>query len=489
LDSQTLGIGVFLGVVVGALVIGLFFRARLAATERRARKLRRENDELRRHAAQQTAEMLALVNVALRTLDKASGDARSAVSGHADLQSRLSGELQRLAVRAGAAGADAEADAVEVQAAQHATEELAARERALEAALVELERRFDIAQAMVQAAADDDRMTAHKIDDLVGAAAEAVGVSSTMDDVIQRIKDAATQTAELSAEVSTQAERGYRAVHRTLDEIERIRGLTDTARERIEALGERVAGIGHVVKVIHEITEKTNLLALNASIIAAQAGEHGRSFAVVANEIKALAQRTAASTKEISEQIRGVQDESARASSAMVDGVAAVGEGFQVAISAGDALDAIRQSAKAAQKKVQHMTRTLRQQSNVAQQVVDSAAQVSERSTSFATAVRGQTSMADRMRGAALDLDAGAREIAELVRSQGSSTALCVDTVQRLSDRMTLLRRRELELRRAMREIESGAGTSLRFGDEMSARWAAVEEALGTLQRVTDLRA
>lgn len=483
MDSQTLGIGVFFGVLLGALLIGVLLRGRARAYERRIRRLEREATEARRTIELLRSESAARLELVARNLGQTAGDAVGAVSVHAQQQSEVSRQLAQLAARWDAgSGADAETDAVAIAGAQHATEELSGRERHLTDALAALRRRFEVVDSVLDTIAAEDRMTEHKMDDLVAAAAESLGTASSMDNVIRNLQETAAETAEHSTQVAGEAERGYRAVHRTLDEIERIRNLTGVARTKIEALGERVSDIGHIVKVIQEITEKTNLLALNASIIAAQAGEHGRSFAVVASEIKALAQRTAASTKEISDQIRGVQEESERAQAAMVDGVAAVGEGFQVAISAGDALDAIRQGAKGAQRKMQQMTRTLRQQSRVAQQVVDAASAVSERAGSFATAIRGQSSATDRLRGAAVDLQSGAKEIADAMTEHGSSTTLCVDTIGTLSERLALLRRREHDLRRAMRDLETGAQGAEQFGDEMATRWAAITEATGRLR-------
>src|ERR1041384_5551262 len=97
-----------------------------------------------------------------------------------------------------------------------------------------------------------------------------------------------------------------------------------TAGDVIRQLGERIAAIGNILNVIDDVAEQTSLLALNAAIIAAQAGEHGRGFAVVADEIKDLAERTGASTKEIAELIRSVQDESRNAVAAMKIGRAHV---------------------------------------------------------------------------------------------------------------------------------------------------------------------
>ena len=99
--------------------------------------------------------------------------------------------------------------------------------------------------------------------------------------------------------------------------------------------------------MIVEVTERTNLLALNASILAAQAGEHGRGFAVVAEEIKALADRTAGSAQDITKLITAVQKETKEAVAAMSDSLAAVEEGVQRSQEAGAALDKILASSTA----------------------------------------------------------------------------------------------------------------------------------------------
>jgi len=93
--------------------------------------------------------------------------------------------------------------------------------------------------------------------------------------------------------------------------MENIRSTVEATAEMINRLGKRSQEIGQILKVIDEVTDQTSLLALNAAILAAQAGEHGKGFAVVAEEIRELAERTAASTKEIANVIAAVQQESA----------------------------------------------------------------------------------------------------------------------------------------------------------------------------------
>src|SRR6185436_12957981 len=123
-----------------------------------------------------------------------------------------------------------------------------------------------------------------------------------------------------SAEVSRDAEKGTDAVLRTIDGIDKIRDSTRLMATVIKSLGSRIQEIGNILNVIDDVAEQTNLLALNAAIIAAQSGEHGRGFAVVADEIKDLAERTGASTKEIADLIRGVQEQSKNAVAAINKG-------------------------------------------------------------------------------------------------------------------------------------------------------------------------
>jgi len=479
-DSQSFLIGALCGAVASGVPLWLWLNARLRGATDRLDASDRAQERAARRAAEVTARASDTLALGAQSLARIAADVEQTLGGLAAADGKLAARIERMLSESG--GVERGVLEAMVGSVETATAEVSRRELELSRAIDELEHRTLVVNQVLDKAAAEDRMTEHKIDDLVAAAGEAVGAASAMDNVIRKLQASAAETAELSTQVSTEAERGYRAVHRTLDEIERIRSLTGVARARIEALGDRVADIGHVVRVIQDITEKTNLLALNASIIAAQAGEHGRSFAVVANEIKALAQRTAASTKEISEQIRGVQEESERATAAMVDGVSAVGEGFQIAIAAGDALDAIRQSARSAQKRVQSMTRTLKQQSSVTQQVVDSAASVSDRAGSFAQAVRGQSSLAGRLRTVAMEIHEDAERITALLREHGATATHSAETIGEVVDRLVAMYQRQQEIDRGLRELKSESAQGRGAGDELAAHWASVSETAAQLR-------
>lgn len=337
---------------------------------------------------------------------------------------------------------------------------------------------LEVATSLAEALAEVSK----GVTDLTHSSADTADAALLMDDAVSRVQNAANETTDLSSKVATEAERGYRAVHKTLDEIERIRDMAETARKRIDALGARVVGIGDVVRVIQEIAEKTNLLALNASIIAAQAGEHGRGFAVVAQEIKALAQRTAASTKQISEQIRGVQEESERAMEAMAQGVGAVGEGFQVALGAGDALGEIRQSARAAQKKVQSIARTMSEQSTASRKVAAAARELSDQTSSVATLVKAETERNERLRVAARGVSEAAARIERLAREQVECGKVAADIVKRLTSEAGTLRRSQKDLRRHFDRLQHGAAQLHGLDREMTERLSQVDEAAAQLR-------
>ena len=119
-----------------------------------------------------------------------------------------------------------------------------------------------------------------------------------------------SDAARLAEKVSREAsERGMTAIREAIKGMQNIRQAVEATADVVNRLGKRSQEIGQILKVIDEVTDQTSLLALNAAILAAQAGEHGKGFAVVADEIKDLADRTAASTQEITGLISAVREE------------------------------------------------------------------------------------------------------------------------------------------------------------------------------------
>ena len=151
----------------------------------------------------------------------------------------------------------------------------------------------------------------------------AVETSASMEEMAMSMREvdvSAEETARLSHQVVASAESGQTKMVQAIEGMEAIREATETAERVIRNLGSRTREIGAIVDVIDDVADETNLLALNAAIIAAQAGEQGRAFSVVADEIKELADRVLASTKEIGGLIRAVQEEGSNAIGAIEKG-------------------------------------------------------------------------------------------------------------------------------------------------------------------------
>ena len=158
-----------------------------------------------------------------------------------------------------------------------------------------------------------------------------------------------------------------------------MRAIGDHARVTsavIAQLGERSLQIGEITETINDIADQTNLLALNAAIEAARAGEHGRGFAVVADEVRALASRTTAATREISGMIKSIQGETRRAIDAMGKGVAEVDQGACKAVLTGEALEVITATIQSISLEVNHIATAAEEQSSTVHGITGNLRQV-----------------------------------------------------------------------------------------------------------------
>ena len=194
--------------------------------------------------------------------------------------------------------------------------------------------------------------------------AETSEAMSRMGKVIEQVERNAADSKAISELVAGNAEKGMRAVVHTIEGMDGIYGSVSQTRKVIESVGRKGQEIGLILNVIQEVTEQTDLLALNAAIIAAQAGEHGRGFAVVAEEIRQLAERTATSAKEIENLIASFQSETGRAVQAMQEGMARVEEGSERSREAGRMLKEILESARQSSGRVGEIAEAARDQAS-----------------------------------------------------------------------------------------------------------------------------
>ena len=211
-----------------------------------------------------------------------------------------------------------------------------------------------------------------------------------MDSSIKQVEKSVMDTAAISEEVRRDAETGKEAVVATIAGIREIKRSSGITYEVINTLSERAADIGTILSVIDEVAEQTSLLALNAAIIAAQAGERGKGFAVVADEIKELAERTSNSTREIAQVIKGVQDETRRAVEAISQAEKSIAGGELLSQRSGEALNKIVTGVNRATEQIEGIARATEEQAKGSQMIRDAIEKVLEMVGQIAMATREQ---------------------------------------------------------------------------------------------------
>jgi methyl-accepting chemotaxis protein len=186
------------------------------------------------------------------------------------------------------------------------------------------------------------------------------------------------RTAETSNCASSTARSGFDIVGQTTNGMERISGQVKDAARIVEGLGTQSEQIGQIIGTIEDIADQTNLLALNAAIEAARAGEQGRGFAVVADEVRALAERTTRATREISEMIKSIQKKTKSAVIAIEDGVAEVERGTAYSIKSGQALQQILDQITDVSQQVNQIAVAAEQQTATTAEIAMNIRQVSD---------------------------------------------------------------------------------------------------------------
>ncbi len=247
----------------------------------------------------------------------------------------------------------------------------------------------------------------------LSASAEQTSSSITeMSVSVKEVEQRAVESARLAEKVAAEAsERGLAAATEASRGMDRIKEAVEATADVVNRLGKRSQEIGQILKVIDEVTDQTGLLALNAAILAAQAGEHGKGFAVVAEEIKELAERTAASTQEIAGLIASVQEETAQSVQAMARGLKAVEAGAALVAVTSDVLEQVADSSRQASGMARAIEKTTAEQARGLAQITDASIGIANQIEQIAAAMQEQRRGSERIAQAAEQM----REVTRLV--------------------------------------------------------------------------
>ena len=230
-------------------------------------------------------------------------------------------------------------------------------------------------------------------------------MSATSGDIAQNCQMA----AEGAQRASQSATNGSDVVEKTVMVMGQIAERVQETAKTVESLGERSDQIGAIIGTIEDIADQTNLLALNAAIEAARAGEQGRGFAVVADEVRALAERTTRATKEIGEMIKAIQRETKGAVLAMEQGVQQVEAGTIEAAKSGDALRDILEQVNDVASQVNQIATAAEEQTATTSEISNNMQQITQ-------VVQDTASGAHQSATAASQLYGNAEELQRLVR-------------------------------------------------------------------------
>lgn len=226
-------------------------------------------------------------------------------------------------------------------------------------------------------------------------------MTRTLEDSAKNIQTAA-ETAQKAGE---EAQQGGTVVDETIEGMRRISMVVSQSAEQVKILGSSSDKIGEIIEVIDDIADQTNLLALNAAIEAARAGEQGRGFAVVADEVRKLAERTSKATKEIAMMIRQIQTDTNHAVVSMEKGTDEVGKGISLAEQAGTMLKNIVGNADTVSQMMQQIATTSREQTVTANQISKNVESISTVTQQSASGVQQIAKTADDLNTLAANLE------------------------------------------------------------------------------------
>ncbi len=350
--------------------------------------------------------------------------------------------------------------ATSVEQSASSVEEMAASIAAVTKITHELTGGIDETSSSIGEMSSAIKEIANNAEELASVSEETLSAVNQIISSIREVESNARESARLSEKVAEDASTlGVSSVNKTMEGMKKIEATVERTAEAVHRFAERSEEIGSITDVIDGITDQTTLLALNAAIIAAQAGEHGKGFSVVAAEIKDLAERTAFSTQEISKLVQDVRAEIREAVRSMAEGLTAVKEGIGLSKEAERALKQILESASKSSEMVNSIKRSTAEQSAAAKSVSESIERVRSMVEQIARSTAEQSEGVTLIMKASDSMRDGAHQVDIATQQQAAGSRQISKAVEIVSDRTQ-------EISRAIYEQKIGSKQI----------WAAIEK-------------
>ena len=276
---------------------------------------------------------------------------------------------------------------------------------------------------------------------------------------VKEVEERAREAARLAEKVSQEAsDRGMAAIREAIKGMENIKEAVEATAAVVNRLASRSHEIGQILKVIDDVTDQTSLLALNAAILAAQAGEHGKGFSVVAEEIKDLAERTAVSTQEITGMISAVQAETEQSVQAMARGLKAVETGSGLVNITSEVLEQVAESSLQSANMARAIERTTAEQARSVAQITGAAASIADRIEQIARSMHEQHQGSERIKLAADRMRDITRQVKIATQEQSNGSKLIAAAVESIKEQAEQIARSTAEQNTGVRHIGEAVG-------------------------------
>jgi len=276
--------------------------------------------------------------------------------------------------------------------------------------------------------AQASEQVAQSVTSAAGAVVEQQqNVTDTMDSVdstivaIDNLTQTANSVADDAATSQQQADSGSTAIETAVNKILGVEKIVNHSAATVDKLGQSSQEIGQIVETISSISEQTNLLALNAAIEAARAGEHGRGFAVVADEVRKLAEESQSAAQRITNLIAGIQSDTTEAVNSMKEGNTAVREGSFSVEQLRETFDQIRAASGDVAQRVQGMTRDLQHVAREADNIKSKSEQISSSGNKVSTEMETVSAASEEQSASSHEIATASSSLAELAQQLQTS--------------------------------------------------------------------